>query len=165
MAGPTCSVFSPVPYRVDDLIEELVGLTSIMREKDRFWVGNTQAINGTYKGDGRPFILFREPRDPGDLAMIAEVLQVTPAQEIGLAAMCNAEIDHRILGSMALWIAEKTSGFVDLGGCLELPPTGLPGRVARIPYDTVSGLDAEYMLMDRVAFRAWVSCPTFQMVK
>jgi hypothetical protein len=165
MAGPTCSMLSPIPYSVDDLIEELVGFTNIRREKDCHWIGNTQAIGGTYKGDGRPFIWVREPTDPGDLATIAEVLQVTPAQEVGLAAMCNQEIDHQILGEMALWIAEKTSGFVDLGGCVELPPTGWPGRVARIPYDTASGFEAEYMVMDRVAFRAWVSCPTFRMVK
>ena len=63
-------------------------------------------------------------------------------------------------------LAQKTSGFVDLGGCVELPRTGLPGSVVRIlPYGTDSGREAHYMVMDQVAFRAWMSCPTFRMVK
>jgi hypothetical protein len=165
MAGPTCSVLSPLPCSAPDLIEDLVGLTASMREKESFWVENTHAIGGTYKGDGRPFVWFQERREPGDLAKIAGISRVTPAQEIGLAAMCNQDIDHQILGEMALWIVEKTCGFVDLEGCVELPPTGLPGWTARIPYETASGREAEYMVMDRVAFRAWVSCPTFRMVK
>lgn len=165
MAGPTCSVLSPLPCSAPDLIEDLVGLTGSKREKHGFWVENTHAVGGTYKGDGRPFIWVQEPREPEDLAKIAEILRVTPAQEIGLAAMRNQDIDHQILGEMALWIVEKTCGFVDLGGCVELPPTGSPGWIVRIPYETASGREAEYMIMDRVAFRAWVSCPTFRMVK
>jgi hypothetical protein len=59
------------------------------------------------------------------------VFRVVAAAALAAAnAMCNDEIDQRILGRMALWIAEKTSGFVDLGGCVELPPSGLPGWVA-----------------------------------
>jgi hypothetical protein len=79
--------------------------------------------------------------------------------------MCNQDVDHQILGDVALWLAEKTCGFVDLCGRLELPSSGLPGEIILIPYETAWGDQAESMLMDRVAFRAWLGCPQFRMVK
>jgi hypothetical protein len=103
-----------------DLIEELVGLTGSTTRKHRYRVENTRPIGGTYKGDGRPYVWFEEPRDPRELASIAEASGVTPQQEIGLAAMFSADIDHQILGEMALWIADNASGLVDLGGCVAL---------------------------------------------
>ena len=165
MAGPTCSVLFPLHYSAQDLIEELVGLTGRRIKRDAYWVENTHAIGGTYKGDARPYVWGGEESDPRELALIAEGFGVTPEQEIGLAAMCNAQVDHQILGEMALWVADKTSGAVALGGCVKLPEAGLPGRILRIPYETAAGPEAHSMVMDRVAFRAWISCPIFRMVK
>jgi hypothetical protein len=147
------------------LIEELVGLTGNTTHKHGYRVENTHPIGGTYKGEGRPYVWDQESRDPREMALIAEALGVTPGQEIGLAAMCSADVDNQILGEMALWMADKASGLVDLAGCVELPQVALPGRIVRIPYETAAGGEAEYMVMDRVAFRAWVSCPMFRMVK
>jgi len=165
MAGPGCSVLLLSPCSAQDLIEELVGITGNTTHEHGYQINNTYPIGGTYKGDGRPYVWDQESRDPVELALIAEAFGETPQQEVHLAAMCNADIDHQILAEMALWIADKASGWVDLGGCVDLPRTALTGRIVRIPYETAAGPWAEYMVMDRVAFRAWVSCPMFRMVK
>lgn len=166
MAGPTCSVLTSLPCEPKALIEEMVSLCGADMDDSRgVSIGDTRAIGGLYTGSDRPFVWFIEPRDADELCSIAEVIGSMPTQDIGLAAMCNQEIDHRILGEMALWLAENTNGFVDLGGDdLPIPPE-MPGRVARIPYDTASGWQSEYVIMDHVAFRAWLRCPAFAMVK
>lgn len=170
MAGPGCSVFSPIPFSANDIIQELVRLECLtVSASDRNWlsVTNTHPIGGTYKGDGRPIIWDYLSRDAEHLAKIAEVLGVVPKGEILLAAMRSGDIDHRVLGEMALWIAEKTCGFVDLDGNPGIEGTwaGLPGQLARIPYETDSGWDGESLVMDRAAIRYWLKCPSFRMVK
>ena len=165
MAGPSCSVLASMPCSPERLIEELVTLTASSREKDWLSIADTRAIGGTYEGEGRPFIWFHESRDADDLRTIAEILRIEPQQEIGLAAMCSQAVDHQILGEIALWLAEKTAGFVDLGGYEDLIPPGIPGTVARVPYDTAAGWTAECMVLDRTAMHAWLASPAFRMVK
>ena len=164
MAGPTCSVLSSALVTPKDLIDELVALTGSIEGRNDFSVRSTRAIGGLYEGEGRPFIWFMEPRVPEELSFITEALGFTPTCDVGLGAMCNQSADHQILAELALWLAERTAGFVDLGGTLSVP-VGAPGRIVRVPYDTASGWESEYMVMDRVALRAWLACPTFAMVK
>lgn len=130
MAGPACSVLSPTPFPAGELIQELVRLQCLtLRDSCGCWlsVENTHPIGGTYRGDGRPILWDQETRDAEDRARVAEVLGVFPKGEISLAAMCNQLIDHRVLGEVALWIAQQTNGFVDLGGCVEAPSGTMPG--------------------------------------
>lgn len=165
MAGPTCSILTPRPCVPKDLVDELVRTCGKIVGPNEFSVGDTSAIGGLYKGDGRPFIWFTEPRDPDERSAITNAFGFVPAQDIGLGAMCNQAVDHRILGEMALWLAERIGGCVYLGGS-DLPiPLEIPGRMVRIPYDTASGWQSEYLIMDQVAFRAWLACPAFVMVK
>jgi hypothetical protein len=164
MAGPTCSVLSSTLHVAKDIVDELVRLCGDSDGPNGFLVRDTRSIGGLYDGEGRPFIWFTDPREPDECSSIKSALGFIPTQDIGLGAMRDQRVDHQILGEMALWLAERTAGFVDLGGTLPIPPE-IPGRTARIPYDTASGWRSEYLILDQVAFRAWLSCPVFAMVK
>ena len=60
-------------------------------------------------------------REGGDMAQWVAQVGYFPEQEIGLAAMCNRPIDHRILGHLALRLAERFEGIIDLGGAFYPP--------------------------------------------
>lgn len=165
MAGPTCSVLSSTHCAPKDIVDELVRVCGDIDGQNSFLVRDTRAIGGLYEGDGRPFIWFTEPREPDECSLITIALGFVPIQNIGLGAMCNQSIDHQILGEMALWLAERIGGFVDLGGSALAIPLEIPGKIARIPYETASGWQSEYLIMDQVALRAWLACPSFAMVK
>lgn len=119
MAGPTCSVLCPTAQRACLSVDELMELVAAVREGDSFWVQDTRQIGGSYTGEGRPFLLFWEPREGGELRSLETKIGWVPEDEIGPAAMCNDPQDHRILAEIAIWLAERQSGIVDLGG--ELP--------------------------------------------
>ena len=164
MAGPTCSILHSVSLAVTGLVNELIGLVAVHRDGDSFDVKDTRPISGSYRGEGRPFLLFKELIDEEESGEIERVLEWTSVNQIGFAAMCNRAEDHRILAEMALWLAERLSGYVDLGGELPFPPM-LPGKIFSVSYVTASGLQGQYMIIDVTALRAWMSCPEFRMVK
>ncbi|WP_404614698.1 DUF6368 family protein [Rhodanobacter hydrolyticus] len=164
MAGPTCSVLSPMNFAPEQLVAELIALVGSADGRSGFVVRDTRTVGGSYEGDGRPFIWFVEPKSSAEMSLIGDVCGFLPAQNIGLGAMCNQAIDHRILGDLALWIAERLAGVVDLGGTLPVPHDS-PGRVLSVPYDTEAGWQSEYVVMDSTAFRSWLSHSSFAMVK
>jgi len=166
MAGPGCTILHPLSTDVDRIVGELVRLVAGPGPPygDEFSVKDTRSIGGSYQGEGRPFILFTEPRDPEEIAEVERILGWASTGDIGLAAMCNRPQDHRILAEMALWLAERLAGCVDLGGEISYPPH-LPGRAISIPYITANGVEAHYTLLDPPALRAWLSSPEFHMIK
>lgn len=164
MAGPSCSVLTSAPCSPEEIIRQLALLCGEMNGPDGFLIRDTRPIGGHYEGDFRPFVWSLEPIEPDECAAIANAFGFVPLQEIGLGAMANDQIDHQVLGEMALWLAERTHGVVDLCGNAA-DSQALPGKIARIPYETIAGRQAEYVVMDREAFRAWLARPAFVMVK
>ena len=59
-------------------------------------------------------VLYEHEGD--DMAQWVAQVGYFPEQYIGLAAICDRPIDHRILGHMALRLAEHYGGIIDLGG-------------------------------------------------
>ncbi|NHZ33669.1 hypothetical protein F0185_08710 [Massilia sp. CCM 8692] len=145
-------------------MSELIALVAHARDGEHFTVKDTRPIHGSYAGEGRPFILFSESIDAGTADAIAALTGWYPAQGIGFAAMCNGDEDHRILAELALWLAGRLSGYVDMGGEPDLP-AGLPGNAHALPYDTASGWEAHATLLDPTALAAWMRCQAFRMVK
>ncbi|WP_225613358.1 DUF6368 family protein, partial [Variovorax sp. VRV01] len=79
----------------------------------------------------------------------------------GLAAMCNDSKDHRILGDMALWLSERASGVVDLGG--EISELG--DQTTKVSYQTAAGHISCFSVLDPEGLRAWLGSTSFRMVK
>lgn len=102
-----------------------------------------------------------------------------PAQHVDLIAYCNQRIDHQILASVALGMAEQCDGLVDLGGAIapaprhwELPlgpnasPAEIGARFERVTFAPLEDVHAyvrqlpgrvyeRYYTIDRD--RRWVS--------
>ncbi|MBD9668850.1 hypothetical protein IB278_33335 [Variovorax sp. VRV01] len=95
------------------------------------------------------------------MSAIAEAIGWTPLLEIGLAAMCNDSKDHRILGDMALWLSERASGVVDLGG--EISELG--DQATKVSYQTAAGHISCFSVLDPEGLRAWLGSTSFRMVK
>lgn len=113
-----------------------------------------------------------------------------PEQEIQLDAYCNGPQDHRILGLLALALAERFNGIIDFGGVLFPPLTksqdaivwdanakwedaepfsrklidSMPGVAIAVPYTTVSRTWV-YHIADTTFMRAWLAQPHFHMIK
>ena len=108
-----------------------------------------------------PSSYFLSPGGDVELRAIEEAVGWAPVQEIGLTAMCNDAKDHRVLGGMALWLAERLSGVVDL--CGEIPE--LDGQVAKVAYQAANGHTAYISITGTDGLRAWLASAVFRMVK
>lgn len=137
MAGPAASVL--LPAALDSEGERRVR-TEIERVAERlegndFWV------------DGRPFFLsFGEDYDGefDDLGeeCLADVLGWRPHGAVGFAAMCNSDIDHRLLAQLCIRFAQLLGGVIDFGGELPVGPT-LSGATMQIPCASRGRADCE----------------------
>jgi hypothetical protein len=148
----------------DSHIEELLRLLGATLDRESFVVSDTRSIGGTYQGDARPFLMGYEERDSEERAEAERILGWAASSDIGLAAMCNGPEDHRILAEIALWLAERLAGYIDLGGDLSFP-TDLPGKVFHVPYAIDDGSQGWCTVVDAPALRAWLRCPQFEMIK
>lgn len=174
-------------------------------------VQTTIPIGGDYQSPGQPFsihtyeLIFEENGlaleeivdilEENVLALEAMESQAIiqgfgflPEQEIQLDAYCNGPQDHRILGLLALAIAERFDGIIDFGGVLFPPLTdgpydfiwgpkwedaepfsrklidSMPGVAIAVPYTTVSRTWV-YHVADTTFMRAWLAQPHFHMIK
>ena len=146
MAGPVCSVLIAQAQGVPELIEELIDLVSEphdhgwmaqLKEESRdrhFAVMHTTSIGGSYIGDGEPYMLCVEPfsveRDSlessaADNANMAQTIGWVPQCQVDVIAFCSGDHNHRIVAELALWLAERTAGVIDLGD--EVPEVHAPG--------------------------------------
>jgi hypothetical protein len=157
-------VLSPEVLSTTSPADDLILRVANRREANSFWVHDTRPIGGTFEGEARPFLLFSEPRVEDDLDTFVKAVGWTPIQDNGLAAMCNRKEDHRILGEMALWLSERLSGVVDLGGYVPaISELGLPS--VNVGYSMVTGDGAYCTVVGPAALRAWLASPKFRMVK
>ena len=126
--------------------------------------------------------------EDADVAQWVAQVGFFPDQVIGFAAMCNAPINHRILGHLALHLAERYDGIFDLNGAW-YPPMDLdwlpesdpamywtkagqqpyvysgPGRIYELHYVTGRGPHWYANLADIEAFRARLQDPDFSLIK
>lgn len=159
---------------------------------DDFCVCDTRPISGGYVGECRPFAVqvgLQPEWEPRQLAGVAEAFGFAPADELVVVAFCNRGADHRILGELCVWLAERFGGLIHFGAAL-WPPVpreanidaldadwrqvepffrrmveGLPGRVVGLRSEPQPGLEWVAHVADAAFLRAWLEHPQFHMVK
>ena len=175
MAGPTSSVLfdiipSEITWReIENVIQKISGKVN----GSDFWVINTESINGTVSiVEGRPFGIEKHKIDSDyyeyteeEVLMIRDYVGFNPVFDLGIYAMCNREIDHKILGELTLYLAEKFNGLIDFGGHLINQPNTMKGKTWEIPYETVGGMTAVYNVADVDFMKDWLKDRNFRMIK
>jgi hypothetical protein len=116
--------------------------------KRAFWVENTAPIGGDFPGTRCTIDVHLHDAelevDPKEFTTIQTCFGFLPQQRLQFDAGCNSEPDHKLLGLLILYFAEKFDGIIDLGGALSharcLIPSGstVPGVKSSLPL--VNGL-------------------------
>lgn len=176
MSGPGACILLRVALDADRVLkvrDEIRGLSSHVSGDD-FWV------------DDRPFIVVFGPEHTERLdelrrSALPKLLGWTPRDILSIAAMCNQDMDHRLLGELCLRFATQLGGIVSFGGslpgCGDLPRDGPSAPLREEKLDGLAGtlftlshltLNDEYAtehLGDVEFLRAWLKHPHFRMVK
>lgn len=138
-----------------------------------FWVINTESINGTVLvTEGRSFGIEKHKIDADyyeytkeEILMIRDKVRFNPVFDLGIYAMSNREIDHKILGEITLYLAEKFNGLIDFGGNLSIRTANMKGEVWEIPYETSVGMTEIYHVADVDFMKEWLNHQDFRMIK
>lgn len=158
------------------------GQGELASDEGRFWIDTGHPIGAAWVGEGRPFSLhYQSPpelfREPGAAASWVSTLGSLPREEVLLVAYCNGPADHLLLASLALVLARRLNGLIDLGGTLEdalgwaeHDPRGpalhgsLPGACHAITYLIDSDRCAATHVVDAAFLAAWIAHPLFRLV-
>ncbi len=198
--GPAASILLRAPLtarQIDDLETWLRANTSDLqgpRLDWRFWIHDGMPL-GITTGDSMAHCSFGlSISDPAasvtdvEKEQIVEAVGYYPQQAISIYAGCNQSIDHRILGHLALFLAECYDGLIHLGGAITPPlqpgrnyklkdypwwtfeevhayAQSLPGRVIEVLYEVDMVRLWVYHIVDAAFMRAWLKYPNFHMIK
>lgn len=202
MAGPVASVLfataAAPSWRAT--LDEVIDLVGSKGEGDSIWVETTRPIGGSYEGLGRHFladVIDDSDRPWAEGAWPAEIEEtpagffertfgLVPDEGITLAAMPNNPEDHRILGELAICVAERLGGIIDMCGLIvprglpfkewrgapwsvvrarvEAFTASMPGKAVAIPYQTGSREWASHKV-DSEFLCAWMRHLEFRMIK
>lgn len=173
------------------IIAEVVSLVSQGLDGNSLQVMSTLPIGGSYRPDGygRPFLLDIDSELPWGMAeedspqaspsYYEQPFGVIPDHDVHLSAMSNDPSDHRVLGELALMLAERLGGVIDLVGLIT--PKGvnhwdlwsdarpvveaftdtMAGKALAIPSDR----DWASHTVDTTFLRSWMAHPEFHMIK
>lgn len=101
-----------------------------------------------------------------EIVEIELLTSLTIKSQISIAAGCNRDGDHNILGELTLEIANLLDGLIHYGGDLNYYKKGiteeLNGAVYSIEYN--DGM-AEYQISDVEFLNNWIKHPDFRMIK
>ena len=128
VAGPSAAVLLPAEWTADDVREFRVWLSeSLSPDKDNWWV--LRGPRNLDMAEPSPKIgpMLIEPDhcecdDADEAACLTRAAGFLPMTEIILAAACNGKNDHRFLAQLAVAIARRYGGLIDLDGPLPVPP-------------------------------------------
>ena len=202
MAGPIASVLfaTAIAPSWRATLDEIIDLVGSKGEDGSIWVRTTRPISGSYEGTGRHFLVgeaydnerpWAEEVWPAEVeeapdAFFKRTFGLVPDEDITLAAMPNGSEDHRILGELAICVAERLGGIIDLGGLIvlrerpfddmrgdpwfimqakiEAVTASMPGKAVACPYEARWGVWASHVV-DTEFLRAWMHHPEFRMNK
>lgn len=175
MAGPTASILlesTPTNIMWKELHQTIQAISDKV-EGDDFWVVSTASINGTITTEyGRAFGI--EKYEIGsdfchygedEILIIKEYVGFLPKYDIGIYAMSNSKMDHKILGELLLYLAEQLKGVINFGGKLNLNKSDIKGDIWEIPYQASSDMTAVYHVSDVEFMKNWLKNNDFKMVK
>ncbi|MFV2123262.1 DUF6368 family protein [Micromonospora sp. LOL_013] len=198
VAGPSAAVLLPSEWTADDVREFRVWLSeSLSPDGDSWWVlREPRKLDMAEPSPKTGPMLIEpnayEPDDADEEACLTRAAGLLPITQIVLAAAVNGKDDHRLLAQLAVAIARRYGGLIDLDGTLPVPPppdvsalsalksgTGrrrweersratiatLHGRWHEIPYRTAWDEVAVRHIVDADLLASWLQHPLFQMVK
>ena len=183
-----------------DLINNTLDSISDSRKDEDFWVSSTKPIGGNVESDGRPFIITHDKitldnsvYDKGELRQIYKSIGYKPKYSVSLGAMCNDDVDHKVLGEITLYLARKFGGHINFEGAIfsfkylpkyrssdwyffkanwsSIEPyfkkfiKDMPGNIYTIKYKTASEKKWAYHICDVEFLEFWLNCPEFHMIK
>ncbi|MGY3340144.1 hypothetical protein ACVW0K_006243 [Streptomyces filamentosus] len=192
MSGPAVGLLLFEPRAFEDILADVVPwLESFCRPVEvsasgtlDFWVEDGSAVGFPVPdptGVG-VFFLTEDEETPGEDEDYS-ALSRTPVQGLVLGAGCSGPANHRLLGHLALALAQRLEALVDFGGLLgspvprddtdegaspdraRAPAAALPGRVVEVPYETGDGGREVGHVGDAEFLAAWLRHPDFPMVK
>ena len=192
MAGPVVGLWIFEPREFGDILADVVPwLESFCEPVETkggstvdFWVrdGSTVGLLASdFSGVGVFFLSQDEeiPAEDDDYSAFSR----PPVQGLVLGAGCSSPANHRVLGHLALALAERLDALVDFDGPLSWPTprdgtgTGafldraralvasLPGRVTEVSYETGDGGRWFRHVGDVEFLAAWLQHPGFHLVK
>jgi len=190
MAGPVASVLLN-DFNSPHLIEILASVGDVVEgltDGIEIDIKDTRSIGGDYVDQGRPFLVSTEPSAVDELQreVMRTAFGTEPGFEILLMVMCNSREDHRILGTLAHYLAIVFRGNVSFQGALlprnlAQPPVrrswieiqlawrswvqSYPGTIVALPYVTESGRDWAVHVADPEFLANWLRSPEFHMIK
>lgn len=167
--GPTVAIW-PTPQSITSTPEDLLlvarQLDPSATAANDFRLADTALIPAkTRTGEPRPFgvALGEVGLDDAELATAADLLGFKPTVAVHAFAYANQQVDHRILGELALFLARKFRGLVDFGGNLGalMPPRGI---LVAIPYEA-STRQETFHVADVDFLEWWLQQAGFHMIK
>jgi hypothetical protein len=167
--GPTVAIWlrpEANPPRPEELVQIARLLDRSAESSGQFRVRSTHGIGGRVSiNDARPFAfkIGEAGFETEELESITPVLCFTPTCEIQISAFMNSEVDHRILGELAVFLARRVGGVVDFGG--HLGHVSAPvGKLLEIPY-MAGSIPAAFHVSDVAFLQWWLTQPAFHMIK
>jgi len=201
VSGPTATVLCAEALstkQIEDISGWLRRISSDVRQEQTTWtfsVLNGASFGLPYTGQvvGCQFSMgvenVNEWYSADELSQMEGCLHFVPKQQISIGAGCSAQVDHLLLGHIALDLARQLNGWVSISGALTpsgRPPEGrerddyvrgwtldeikqylnaLPGVVCEILYQTSPDKHSIYHVVDQDFLHAWLQHPDFHMVK
>ena len=180
------------------MIKHAISMISSASNGEGFQVETTLPINGTIKQKANaPFGFALENsgqfEEESTLNEIASLIGYKPVQDFSLFAMRNQDIDHRILGELICYLAERLDCYIDFGGAIfslgllpqkhrqnfdfvntEWPDIApyfedmtkdIKGKIFTLGYMTANHKKWASHICDAEFMRNWLLSPHFHMVK
>ncbi|MGG1680355.1 DUF6368 family protein [Neobacillus sp. NRS-1170] len=172
MSGPAVGILlkEPLSNNETDELYQFIKNCSSSHEIDldnalSFWISDATPLGLSYKGFGLPFVIGIEEEFLVDFDMdsIHQAIRFIPKQEIDIVAMCNGSDDHYILAKLAIILAEKYDGIINMD--YELPKSltnRITGSIWKVPYLTIGDEIAFVHFVDVTFLKNWLKEPNFR---
>lgn len=159
MSGPCASIITKNNISEINLVnlKNLINQTSTEAKGNDFWVNE------------RPFIIDytrRHNEFPDYIENgFVELTGWEPGDMISLCAMCNDQVDHKILADLCINILTILEGVIDFGGPLDIDDNNIAGILYKLSYRTVYGTISWSHIGDISFLKHWKDCQNFKMIK
>ncbi|MGW1412705.1 DUF6368 family protein [Streptomyces sp. NPDC002403] len=191
MAGPAVGLwlfeyrsFDGIRAHVIPWLETFCGLAETEADGDLAFRVREPAVLGLHAlntAEAGIFFLSEDDCIPADDEDYSEFL-LPPVQGLVLAASCSGQVNHALLGHLALAFAQRLHALIDFDGVLGYTPgdraeeaadlararalvAALPGTVREVSYDTGSGDRWIRHVGDLQFLSSWLQHPDFRLVK
>lgn len=172
--GPICTVLlsrsvdEAMLSRIDAWLQTIVqGNIECMAFSRQFWV-DSERLGIAVQSDCA-FMLDIDAAlqdfESSEVAQISAQLGAPLKTQLIIAAGCNQQADHVIVGQLALALVQQFGGIIDFGGDLHLAATAdfheLSGKLINLSNTD----DNAYHICDEAFLQSWIAHPAFRLIK